>query len=260
MLLKARAYFTYEIIYPTHIIALLSPRIDVNDQVITRNLDITPSTEIDFYFDVYGNECHRFLLEVGRVEITSTCEVEVHDTIEKNFEAAYIPIEFLPSELFQYLLPSRYCFSDTFEIRNLASQIVAGLPNGYAQAEAIRTWVHQNISYQYGFSLVTTHSNHILKDKVGVCRDFAHLAIALCRSLNIPSRIVVGFAKDLPFADLHAWFECYVGDQWYIFDAVQTETTPGRIVLAYGRDASDVAFITQYGSSLMVGMHVEVTG
>ena len=129
---------------------------------------------------------------------------------------------------------------------------------GFLQVEAICQWIFENIQYQYGFTFSHTNSNDILSDKKGVCRDFSHLGIALCRSINIPARMVVGFLKDLPFSDLHAWFEAFIGGKWYTFDAIQKSTTGGRIVLAYGRDANDVAFITQFGNLNLLSMNVIV--
>lgn len=258
MKLKASACFVYQIEYPTPIIAVLSPRKDINQQVLTDVMTVTPSIEIFHYTDNFGNACQRMLFEKGEVELKIENVVIVDSEVKRDLNAAYVLIEDLPFEAIQFLLPSRYCHSDTPEIINLAFEITKNIEIGNDQVLAICKWIYENISYQYGFSFYTSNSNDILKNKVGVCRDFAHLAMSLCRSINIPARMVVGFLKDLPYSDLHAWFEVFIGGKWFTFDAVQEKTLGGRIVLAYGRDANDVAFITQFGNPLLKEMRVIV--
>jgi transglutaminase-like putative cysteine protease len=258
MKLKASAFFAYQIGFSTPFITILKPRTDFSQKVLSSELNISPNLPIQVYIDLFGNECQRMLMPAGVVKIAAQTLVETPGIIERNFEAEYTSIENLPSEAIQFLLPSRYCHSDTNEIIQLANNLIFGIEKVHLQVEKIRKWIFENISYQYGYSYYTTSSNDLLKTRVGVCRDFAHLAIALCRSLNIPARIVVGYLKDLPFSDLHAWFEVYIGNKWYTYDAIQEETLPGRIILAVGRDANDVAFITQFGNPEMLEMKVVV--
>jgi transglutaminase-like putative cysteine protease len=159
-------------------------------------------------------------------------------------------------EALLFLLPSRYCPSDKMAGR--AEQIVAGYAPGYAQVEAIRAWIHQNICYVYGVSDPTTDALDTLDRGAGVCRDYSHVGIALCRSLRIPARMVVGYLYGLDPMDLHAWFEAFVGGRWYTFDATQAQPRGGRIIVAYGRDAADVAFISNYGELLVPALRVWV--
>lgn len=258
MKLKASTDFAYHINYPTPIITILRPRKDSEQQVLVDEMSMSPNVEIKQYFDVFGNACQRMLWQSGEVKIHTEAIVEVQNEVAKNETADYVLVEELPSELIQFLLPSRYCLSDTDAIRDLAYSIINNIEIGFLQVEEIRQWIFQHIQYQYGFTFSHTNSNDILRNKIGVCRDFAHLGISLCRSINIPARMVVGFLKDLPFSDLHAWFEAFIGDRWYSFDAIQKTTTGGRIVLAYGRDANDVAFITQFGNVNLLSMNVTV--
>jgi transglutaminase-like putative cysteine protease len=258
MKLKASTDFAYYIKYPTPIITILRPRTDLEQRVLADEMRISPHVDILQYFDMFGNACQRMIWQQGEVKIHTETIVEVQSEVDKNQTADYILVENLPSEVIQFLLPSRYCLSDTQPIINLAYQIIEHIEIGFLQVEAIRQWIFQHIQYQYGFTFSFTNSNDILNTKIGVCRDFAHLGISLCRSINIPARMVVGFMKDLPFSDLHAWFEAYIGNQWYTFDAIQERTTGGRIILAHGRDASDVAFITQFGDLNLVSMNVKV--
>ncbi len=258
MRLKTSTFFAHQIFAPTPIITVLSPRKDANQVVILDEINISPIVKQNSYIDNFGNSCTRMLFEPGRVEIKAESIVDVNPENVLNLAAKYIPVNDLPSDLIQFLLPSRFCLSDTDYIRNFAFEIIRNIEIGYLQVLAISNWIHQNVTYQYGFTYNTTHSNDILNNRVGVCRDFAHLAISMCRSINIPARMAVGFLKDLPTSDLHAWFEAYVGNEWYVFDAVQKETTGGRITLAYGRDANDVAFITQFGTPMLLEMTVIV--
>ena len=258
MKLRAITDFTYRIDYPIPIITILRPRNHAGQTVLVDEMRITPQVEIKEYQDMFGNACQRMLWQGGEVKIHTESVAEVLDEVEKDETAEYVLVEKLPSETIHFLLPSRYCLSDTDIIRNLACAIINNIEIGFLQVEAIRKWIFQNIQYEYGYTFSHTNSNDVLKDKIGVCRDFAHLGIALCRSINIPARMMVGFLKDLPFSDLHAWFEAFIGNKWYTFDAIQEYTTGGRIVLAYGRDASDVAFITQFGNLEMLSMNVKV--
>ena len=139
-----------------------------------------------------------------------------------------------------------------------AAEIVAGAAPGYAQVEVIRAWIQHNIEYKYGVSNESTDALETLEAGAGVCRDFSHIGIALCRSLGIPARMVVGYLYQLDPMDLHAWFEAHVGGRWYTFDATQVQPRGGRIVVAYGRDAADVAFLSNYAALETVGMQVKV--
>ena len=124
--------------------------------------------------------------------------------------------------------------------------------------EAIREWIRKNIEYRYGVSNGSTDAADTLLDKAGVCRDFSHIGITLCRALRIPARMVVGYLHLLDPMDLHAWFEAFIDGRWYTFDATQEEPRGGRIAIAYGRDAADVALITEFGPIKTKDMHVSV--
>jgi len=155
-----------------------------------------------------------------------------------------------------YLLQSRYCPSDKMEAR--AKEIALGVAPGYPQVEAIRAWIHENVEYKYGVSDGSTDALDTLDAGSGVCRDFAPIGTAPCRALRIPARMVVGYLYKLDPMDMHAWFEAYVGGRWYTFDATQSNARGGRIVIAYGRDAADVAFLSNYGPLEMGDMKVAV--
>jgi transglutaminase-like putative cysteine protease len=167
------------------------------------------------------------------------------DTVDQAYGAPFIEIQNLPDAVLSYLLPSRYCESDRFG--QMATEITSGEQLGYNQVAAIVSWVRQNIGYCPGSSDIAVTAAEINSRQYGVCRDLAHIAIALCRSLSIPARMVVGYLNALEPMDLHAWFEAYVGGRWYTFDATQAELHGGYVAVGYGRDAADVAIYNQFG-------------
>lgn len=238
------------------VVAMLRPRSGLAQWLASERYVFDPHVRATEYVDAYGNLSQRFIVPKGGMRIQFEVVVETADTIAVTPDAPATLVDKLPDDALQFLLQSRYCPSDKMEGR--VSEIVAGLAPGYAQVEAIRAWIHQNIVYRYGVSQATTDAIDTLGDGAGVCRDFAHVGIAFCRSLRIPARMVVGYLYQLDPMDLHAWFEAFIGDRWYTFDATQAEPRGGRIVVAYGRDAADVAFISNYGPLQTKAMKVWV--
>ena len=227
------------------IVVMLRPRSGVAQRMVSSHFVLLPQISTANYVDIYGNLCQRLVVPRGETRIAVEVVMEIEDDIAVAPEAPATPVHELPDNVLIFLLQSRYCPSDKMAER--ANDIVGNALPGYAQAEKIRAWIHDNLDYQYGVSTATTDAIDTLADGAGVCRDFAHVGIALCRSLTIPARIVVGYLHGLQPMDLHAWFEAFVGGRWYTFDATQSQPRSGRIVLAYGRDAADVAFISDYG-------------
>ncbi|CAN5152311.1 transglutaminase family protein [soil metagenome] len=259
MKLKAACSISVTAVSDCPMIAMLRPRSGLTQWVVSERYDLQPWVPVDEYVDNYGNLCQRLIVPQGQMHIRVEVTMEVEDHIAVAHDAPHTPITDLPSEVLHYLLQSRYCPSDKMLQKALA--VVGTTPRGYAQVETIRAWIHQNLQYRYGVSSATTDALDTLDHGAGVCRDFAHVGIALCRSLQIPARMVVGYLHGLKPMDLHAWFEAFVGGRWYAFDATQDEPRGGPIVLAYGHDAADVAFISDYGLQplQMDDMHVEVT-
>ncbi|PWK26719.1 transglutaminase-like putative cysteine protease [Arcicella aurantiaca] len=256
MKLKVACQLDYESKENVPLILILRPQNSSGQQVIEENYTITPKLPISEYKDVYGNLCQRLVCPVGSISISTSSVVEAQDNLDINFAADYVPVENLPADVLIYLLASRYCEVD--KLFNLAVEITQNITMGYSQVDAICQWVRKNIRYEYGHSCSSTSAFDISQSKIGVCRDFSHLCMALCRCLSIPARMVVGYLYDLKPMDLHAWFEAYIGDQWYTFDATQSSLKGNRVVLAYGRDANDVAFSTQFGEMELLNMWVSV--
>ena len=229
------------------LVLMLRPQGGVGQNVISSELRIEPHTDIREFTDSFGNLCQRIVLQAGPSTITGTCTVEAPDLIDVNPHADFTLVQNLPDEVLMYLLQSRYCPSDFASVLDMATRIVGKAQPGYDQAESIRAWIHKKVKYKYGVSNANTSALDTAKKRAGVCRDFSHLGICLCRSLRIPARMVVGYLHELAPMDLHAWFEAYVGGRWYTFDATQKHPRGNRIVIAYGRDATDVAQISEYG-------------
>ena len=214
------------------------------------------------YVDGFGNSCQRFTLPRGLTRLRVQSVVDTADDLPVAPLAPANDPAHLPAETLQFLLPSRYCPSDRAAMYRRASEVVGDAPAGYAQAEAIRAWIQAHLIYRYGSSDASTDAQQTLESGAGVCRDFAHVGITLCRALDIPARMVVGWLHELKPMDMHAWFEAYLGDTWYAFDATQVAPRGGRVVIAHGRDAADVAFLTTYRPlrTLSIRVWTEIDG
>jgi transglutaminase-like putative cysteine protease len=256
MRLEAGCELLFEAIAPSPLILMLRPRSGLGQWVVREEYRFEPNVSVVEYVDSYGNLCQRLLSPKGIFKVNTNATVETSDTIDLQPGAAFVPVQELPDYTLQFLLPSRYCQSDL--LGDLANEIVAGIESAYDQVEAIRNWIYTHIEYRYETSTASTSAMETAKTRVGVCRDFVHLGIALCRSQTIPTRMVVGYLYQLKPMDLHAWFEAFVGDRWYTFDATQAEQRGNRIAIAYGRDAADVALATQFGPLILTNMSVWV--
>jgi len=237
--------------------AILRPRSGDAQWVVAERYEIAPAVPATEYVDCFGNLCQRYTLPRGDSRITVESEVEVADQIAVDRRAPQVPPAMLPDDTLVYLLQSRYCPSDKMEER--ARAIVQGCAPGYPQAERIAHWIRDHIAYRYGVSEESTCALDTLEQGAGVCRDFAHVGVALSRSLTLPARVVVGYLHGLEPMDMHAWYEVYLGGGWYAFDATQKKPRGGRVVVACGRDAADVAFLSNYGPLEITDMEVRVT-
>lgn len=256
MILNATCEIVFEAAMPVPTVLMLHPRSGLGQWIMREEYSLDPHMPVEEYMDAFGNLCQRVVVQPGPFIVRSSCTADVADEIDVDLSAEFVPVQNVPETYLQYLLPSRYCQSDLLNAS--AFSIVGNAPPGYPQVEAIRSWIEKNVEYRYGASTASTSAMDTEKSRIGVCRDFAHLGMALCRSLNIPARMVVGFMKDLKPMDLHAWFEAYVGGRWYSFDATQEKPRGNRITVAYGRDAADVALASTYGLMELKSMKVSV--
>jgi transglutaminase-like putative cysteine protease len=238
----------FEIAILTPFVLMLRPRSGAQQWIAREEYMLKPSVPVFEFTDEYGNLCQRLTAPVGSFEIATSAEVMTADRIDHAPGAPFVEIQDLPDSVLSYLLPSRYCESDRFH--QMATEITAGQRPGYDQVSAIINWLRNNIQFQPGSSDVPISAVDVNSRGVGVCRDLAHLGIALCRSLSIPARMVVGYLHQLQPMDLHAWFEAYVGSRWYVFDATQARMHAGYVAVGYGRDAADVAVYSQFGPAV----------
>lgn len=231
-------------------------------------LVLDPPVPVQEYVDGFGNRCGRILAPAGTLRLTNDAIVEDSGLPEEvPLEAPQLPIEALPSETLIYLLASRYCEVD--KLSDVAWNLFGSTSPGWPRVRAICDWVHQHVTFGYGFARPDKTASEVYAEAKGVCRDFMHLAITFCRCLAIPARYATGYLGDIgvppaPFPmDFSAWFEVFLGGAWYALDARHNEPRIGRILMARGRDATDVALTTAFGKSVLEKFIVwtdEVTG
>jgi transglutaminase-like putative cysteine protease len=216
-------------------------------------LQTEPKLDVTSYLDSFGNRCARFVAPPGTLKLrNSTLIRDSGDPDPFNWFARESAVGELPNEVLSFLLSSRYCEVDRFS--NIALELFGEIQPGWGRVQAICNWVHNHIAFNYQQTRPTKTALDVFTERVGVCRDFQHLAITFCRALNIPARYATGYLGDigvparLPM-DFSAWFEVYLDNRWWAFDARNNQPRIGRILMATGRDASDVAMTTSFGQA-----------
>jgi transglutaminase-like putative cysteine protease len=256
MILDATCRISYASKYPIPAVMMLRPRSGYAQWVTREEYVFEPHAPVVEYTDKFGNLCQRVLIPEGEFNVYCSCRAHTADMIDIDSNAEFVPVHNLPESALEFLLPSRYCQSDL--LNSLASSIAGGLNPGYPQVAAIEQWLRDEMKYLHGSSNASTSALDTANSRTGVCRDYAHLGIALTRSLNIPARMVMGYLYGLSPMDLHAWFEAFVGGRWFTFDGVQKQPCGNRIMIGYGRDAADVALTSNYGALELRKMEVTV--
>jgi transglutaminase-like putative cysteine protease len=256
----------YEIVYthpqPTPMVVMLNIHYSrVAHLLIPDHLITQPAIPVSQYRDVFGNWCSRMVAPAGTTTFTANAliydpgTVDYYDTM-----AIQHDVNLLPDECLQFLLGSRYCETD--RLMDIAWGNFAHTQPGWARVQAICDFVHNQITFGYAYARNTRTALEAYQERVGVCRDFAHLAVALCRCMNIPARYCTGYLGDIGVPrdpapmDFSAWFEAYIGGHWYTFDARHNTPRIGRVLIAHGRDAADIAISTHFGPSVLNSFRV----
>jgi transglutaminase-like putative cysteine protease len=215
-----------------------------------------PEIPVEIFADSFGNKSARVLASPGKLRFHNSTLIRDSGLLdEQGFDAQEIPVQDLPHEVLPFLMSSRYCEVDL--LLNTATELFAGTPRGWARVRAICTWVHSNVTFGYKFASPTRTALGVYTERVGVCRDFQHLAITFCRALNIPARYATGYLGDIGVPpdgnpmDFSAWFEVYLGGRWWTLDARHNHSRIGRILIATGRDATDCAITTSFGQTTL---------
>jgi transglutaminase-like putative cysteine protease len=254
--------FTYVAEIDTPVIFQVQPSASPDVTVERERWLSEPPMAVHGYADLYGNPCARAVLPAGRSSFRYEAVAAVADATEDaNEDAPECSPSALPDDTLIYTLPSRYCLPDV--LGNEAWSRFGGTAPGYGRVQAICSYVHGHLEFQYGSSTALSTAADVYASGRGVCRDFAHLAISFCRALNIPARYVFGYLPDLDVPpdpapmDFAAWMEVWLGDRWWTFDPRNNMRRKGRIVIGRGRDASDVAMATTFGGPLLEMMLVQ---
>ncbi len=251
----------YELRYafpqPTPMLLMLNVHFTrISDLMQPDHIVVTPSVPISGYRDGFGNWCTRVVAPAGKVVFTTNAIIVDSGRYDPVvLSASQVPVEQLPQETIVFLLASRFCDSD--QLLDLAWALFGDVAPGWPRVQAICDFVHNRITFGYQYARVTRTASEAYREGQGVCRDYAHLAIAFCRALNIPARYCTGYLGDVgteppyPPGDFSAWFEAYLGGQWYAFDPRNNVPRIGKILIAQGRDAADVAITTTFGPNTL---------
>ncbi|MGR9114672.1 MAG: transglutaminase-like domain-containing protein [Gammaproteobacteria bacterium] len=240
----------YEVITPTSFLFNVAAAKTSHQSVLQEKIDILPNLGCsEIQLGTEGNRIFRLQAAPGPLTLNYWANVEMNPTVVNSPNMEENIHQFLPNEVLPFLNPSRYCESD--RLVQLGWQTFGHLAPGYSRVQAICNWTHEQLSYQPGCSDERTSACDVLIQRTGICRDYAHLAIALCRAMCIPARYVTGYAVGLEPPDFHGFFEAYLGSRWYLFDATRMASVDGLVRIGTGRDAADAAFAIIIGAATM---------
>jgi transglutaminase-like putative cysteine protease len=262
MLIRAGYDISFAVDWPIPMLANLSVHPSRNKDLKTAQRIMTePDVPLYDYVDSFGNICTRLTIPEGG--ITISCGFVIEDPFELDEvapDARQVPVEDLPDAVMLHLQGSRYCETD--RLSEIAWSLFGGVAPGWAMVQAILDYTHERIRFDYQQARPTKTAWDAYQEQVGVCRDYAHLAIALCRCMNIPARYCTGYLGDMDLPaivgdmDFSAWFEAYLDGRWYVFDARHNRPRRGRILMARGRDATDVALTNTFGPAQLTRFQV----
>ena len=258
------ALLEYEVTHPAHFLFNIEAAFHDGHHILEERLSITPSVKVRTFRDERnGNRFVRLDAPKGVLSVSYHAKIEIAP-VAVPLHLDETPVSSVPDDVLHYLMPSRYCESDV--LSRAAQQLFGHLPKGLSRVKAIESWLHEFIHYLPGFSNSTTTAQEVFVQRAGVCRDFAHLGITMCRALNIPARLVVGYVNfDEPPQDFHAVFEAWLGGgpegaygRWVLFDGTRMAPIDRLVRIGTGRDAKDVAFATIFGGVQMLRKELTV--
>jgi transglutaminase-like putative cysteine protease len=257
MLIRLGYDIKFTLPQPAAIIAMLNVHPSRSGDLLEPDvLRLEPAVAIDEYVDSYGNICSRFEAPAGEFRLWNSTLIQDSGELDARDESTLLNnVQNLPPENLRYLLASRYCEVDS--LANIATSLFGYLAPGWPTVKAILDFVHGRTTFGYNFARPTKTAMDVFNERCGVCRDFQHLAITLCRCMKIPARYATGYLGDIgvPVSDtamdFSAWFEVYLGDRWWTVDARHNAARIGRVLMAVGRDAADVALTTSFGSAIL---------
>lgn len=262
MQLRLGYEISYECPQPTPMLLMLNIHYTrAADIVVPDHIITTPTVPVTAYRDMYGNWCSRLVAPAG--VITFTTDAIVNTTGQPDpvvGDARQHAVQDLPEETLQFLLGSRYCETDLMSAT--AWSLFGNASTGWWRVQAICDYVHRHISFGYEHAHPTKTAQNVFNSRRGVCRDFTHLAVTFCRCMNIPARYCTGYLSDIgetgPFSpmDFAAWFEVYLGGRWHMFDVRNNKPRIGRVLIAQGRDAADVAISNTFGLNTLKSFKV----
>lgn len=245
--------FSYQLNSSSTFVFNIQPVKNEYQKICTEQLTFTPNLNFEEYIaPLYRTRYVRVNATEGKLKVNYNATVELPYFYTDPDSILEVPIADLPMETLPYLYPSRYCQSDL--LVGLVQSEFSDLKPGYGRVSAICDWIYEKVTYLSGSTDSQTSAYDTAMERQGVCRDFAHLGVALCRALNIPARFVSAYAYGLNPPDFHACFEAYLGDRWYLFDATRLVPLTGIVRIGTGRDAADVSFATLFGSVQMEEM------
>jgi len=263
MLIQIGYDIVYECPQPTSMILTLNVHYSrVSDLVTPDHLVTDPPAAIVGYRDLFGNWCSRIVAPTGPIRLS--CSARIRDTGLPDIQASHarqLPVHDLPAETLVFLLGSRYCETD--RLSQTAWDLFGNTPEGWPRVQAICDFVHNHIRFGYEFARPTKTAMEAFAERSGVCRDYAHLAIAFCRCMNIPARYCAGYLGDIGVApseapmDFAGWFEAFLDGRWYVFDPRNNIPRIGRVLIAQGRDAADVAIASTFGPTVLKSFLVQ---
>jgi transglutaminase-like putative cysteine protease len=240
-----------------------------SQRILQENLTFSPDIATEEFTDIFGNRNRRFAAPPGQLQMHYEAQVELDDPVLPEPDTPEVSLAKLPPDVLAMTFPSRYCESD--RLAKVAADLFCDTPPGAARVQSICDWLRNHVTYEYGHTNSGTSAFDTSSERIGVCRDFSHLAIAFCRAMNLPARYAAGYCLELDPPDFHAYFQVYLaapknsGDegasppgQWYSFDATYERLRRGLVNISVGRDAVDTSMLTFFGSAMLIEQSVNV--